>query len=92
MKYLGQVEIERTEDIYEDTETGNVYKIVTEKTYDIGIESAPIEFNSRSYDTANSEIYIEIYQDSMMHPNSLYIEKDPGQVELLLKKILGSEK
>ena len=31
MKYIGQVEIERTEDIYEDTETGNVYKIVSEK-------------------------------------------------------------
>ncbi len=81
MKYLGQVEIERTEDIYEDTETGNVYKIVTEKIYDSGIETAP-----------DSEIYIEIYQDSMMHPNNIYVEKDPGQVEQLLKKILSSEK
>ena len=81
MKYLGQVEIERTEDIYEDTETGNVYKIVSEKIYDSGIETAP-----------DSEIYIEIYQDSMMHPNNIYVEKDPGQVEQLLKKILSSEK
>ena len=81
MKYLGHVEIERTEDIYEDTETGNIYKIVSEKTYDSGIETAP-----------DSELYIEIYQDSMMHPNNLYVEKDPGQVELLLKKILSSEK
>jgi len=81
MKYIGQVEIERTEDIYEDTETGNVYKIITEKIYDSGIETAP-----------DSEIYIEIYQDSMMHPNNIYVEKDPGQVEQLLTKILSSEK
>tara|TARA_R110002020_G_scaffold12438_2_gene45703 strand:+ start:340 stop:588 length:249 start_codon:yes stop_codon:yes gene_type:complete len=82
MKYLRQVKIERTEDIYEDTETANVYKIITERSYDSGIGIiAP-----------DSEIYIEIYQDSMMHPNNLYIEKDPRQIELLLKKILGSEK
>ena len=81
MKYIGQVEIERTEDIYEDTETGNVYKIVSEKIYDSGIETAP-----------DSEMYIEIYRDSMMHPNNLYVEKDPGLVEQLYKKILGGEK
>jgi len=89
MKYLGQVEIERTEDVYEDTETGNVYKIITEKLYDSGIESAPVELMS---EYTYSEIYIEIYQDSMMHPNNIYVEKDPGQVEQLLTKILGSEK
>jgi len=81
MKYLGQVEIERTEDIYEDTETGNVYKIVTEKIYDSGIETVP-----------DSEIYIEVYQGSIDNPNNIYVEKDPGQVEQLLTKILSSEK
>ena len=80
MKYIGQVEIERTEDIYEDLETGNVYKIVSEKIYD----------RHKSY--WNSEMYIEIYRDSMMHPNNLYVEKDPGLVEQLYKKILGGEK
>ena len=80
MKYIGQVEIERTEDIYEDLETGNVYKIVSEKIYD------------RGKGIWNSEMYIEIYRDSMMHPNNLYVEKDPGLVEQLYKKILGGEK
>ena len=81
MKYLGQVEIERTEDIYEDMETGNVYKIVTEKIYDSGIETVP-----------DSEIYIEVSQGSIDNPINVYIEKDPGQVEQLLTKILSSEK
>jgi hypothetical protein len=80
MKYIGQVEIERTDDIYEDLETGNVYKIVSEKIYD------------RQKGIWNSEMYIEIYRDSMMHPNNLYVEKDPGLVEQLLTKILSSEK
>ena len=80
MKYLGHVEIERTEDIYEDLETGNVYKIVSEKT---SLSGGP----PTAYET-----YIEIYRDSMMHPNNLYVEKDPGLVEQLYKKILGGEK
>lgn len=91
MKYLGQTRIERTEDVYEDS-NGDVFKIITEKTYDIGIESAPTEFNSRSYDTVNSEVYVEVYQGSIDNLNDPYVEKDPRQVELLLKKILGGKK
>jgi len=89
MKYLGQTKIKRTEDAYEDTETGNVYKIITEKTYDIGIESAPIELMS---EYTYSEVYIEVYQGSIDNFNDTYVEKDPRQVEQLLKKILGGKK
>ena len=77
MELINRINVDRTVEIYEDTSTGTVYRIVTDEFFD---------HENRIF--KESDMYIEIEWNG----HDLETVRDPNRVEELLYEILSSEK
>jgi len=77
MELINKIKVDRTVEIYEDTSTGTVYRIVTDEFFD---------HENRIF--KESDMYIEIEWNG----HDLETVRDPNRVEELLYEILSSEK
>ena len=77
MELINRIKVDRTVEIYEDTITGTVYRIVTDEFFD---------HENRIF--KESDMYIEIEWNG----HDIETVRDPSRVEELLYEILSSEK
>ena len=77
MELINKIKVDRTVEIYEDTSSGTVYRIVTDEFFD---------HENRIF--KESDMYIEINRQC----HDIETVRDPSRVEELLYEILSSEK
>jgi len=77
MELINKIKVDRTVEIYEDTSSGTVYRIVTDEFFD---------HENRIF--KESDMYIEIEWNG----HDIETVRDPSRVEELLYEILSSEK